>query len=986
MQKKWFGFLAAMVMTNPVFPQESSPDKDSLDKDYTEQLPRIAPLDPSDALDSFEIHPDFELQLIASEPLVFDPIAMAFDEAGRMFVVEMRGYSEQRQEHMGGIALLEDTNGDSVFDTRHEYVSGLAWPTAVACWDGGIYVGNPPEIRYYKDTDGDHIADHEEVVFTGFGLSNVQGLMNSFRWGLDNRIYGATSSSGASIRPGNQPDAVPLELRGRDFSFDPRTNIIRAESGGGQHGMTFDTWGNRYASHNSNHIQLFHYDDAYMARNPYLTPPRPLKSIASDGPAADVYRISEVEPWRIVRTRLRVKGMVPGPVEGGGTPAGYFTSATGVTMYKGDAWPSQYVNQAFIGDVGSNLVHRKVIRNDGLTKIADRARPNTEFIRSNDIWFRPAQFANGPDGNLYIADMYRETIEHPDSLPPLIKKHLDLTSGNDRGRIYRVMHRRGKTAFVLDLSTLNSRELAGLLNHPNAWHRETAARLLYERQDRSIVADLNEMAASAETSATGVIQALHTLQTLSESPNAVLKALDHPNPDVRIHSIRLAERFSESQRIYDELQRTARGALPIRVQYALAFALGEFPPNPETTERLARLAAAARSRTPVRQETSWMDWAILSSAGTETAQMLLTMTAGTNSDTFYREAHKLAGALSPAEDLEELIRNRDGFVPNLIEGMRMANRTAELSALAVREPRLRSLLETAIAEATRTATDSKQKINVRQEAVRTLLLDTFSAQRSRFEELLSGQHPPSIKETVLLGLRNYEDDAAGALILDRWSAYTPRVREAAIESLFSKRAWLIQLLDQIEDKTIPAGQIDSVRKKLLVNHKSNPIRVKASELFAKAPDNKTDLIARYTDVLNMGGDAIRGKNLYIENCSPCHKIGRDGYAVGPDLTTVIQSGPEKILTNILAPNQEVNPQYGLYTVETKDGDLISGIVSSETANTVTLLRSNAQSDTILRHNIISITAETISLMPEEWEEVFSKQDFADLLAFLGGLE
>jgi putative membrane-bound dehydrogenase-like protein len=983
MGKKWIGFIVGLLLTSPIPAQESS--KDSLDRDYTDQLPRIAPLEPSEALDSFEIHPDFELQLIASEPLVFDPIAMAFDEAGRMFVVEMRGYSEQRQEHMGGIALLEDTDGDSVYDTRHEYVSGLAWPTAVTCWDGGIFVGNPPEIRYYKDMDGDNVADVEEVVFTGFGLSNVQGLMNSFRWGLDNRIYGATSSSGASVRTGDQPDAVPLELRGRDFSFDPRTREIRAESGGGQHGMTFDTWGNRYASHNSNHIQLFHYDDRYMARNPYLAPPRPLKSIASDGPAADVYRISEVEPWRIVRTRLRVQGLVPGPVEGGGTPAGYFTSATGVTMYKGDAWPSEYVNQAFIGDVGSNLVHRKVVRDDGLSKIADRARPNTEFIRSNDIWFRPAQFANGPDGNLYIADMYRETIEHPDSLPPLIKKHLDLTSGNDRGRIYRVMHRKSKVPFVLDLSTLNSRELAGLLNHPNAWHRESAARLLYQRQDKAIVPLLEEAAATFD-STTGAIQALHTLQGIAGRPLPVLIALDHDDPEVQIHAIRLAEGFPDNLTIHDGLLRLARNAHSVRVQYALAFALGEFPQNPKTTERLARLAASARNRTGIRQETSWTDWAILSSAGAETAQMLLVMTAGTKSNTFYREAHKLAGALSPLEDLEELIRKRDGFVPNLVEGMRMAGRAAELSALAAREPRLRSMLQSAIVASGKTATDSKQKLNARREAIETLLLDDLSSQRSQFEGLLGGQHPSALKETVLLGLRNYDGNEAGELILTHWTAYTPQVREAAFESLFSRAPWLVRLLDRLDDETIPTGQIDSVRKKLLTNHKDETIRSRALALFAGSPDNKTELIARYSDVLDLNGDAGRGKTLYQENCSSCHKIGREGYAVGPDLASVVQSGPEKILSNILAPNMEVNPQYALYTLETEDLGLVSGIISSETANTVTLLRANGQSDTLLRHKIESIYSESISLMPEEWEEVFSKQDFADLLAFLSGLE
>ena len=162
-------------------------------------------------------------------------------------------------------------------------------------------------------------------------------------------------------------------------------------------------------------------------------------SIAADGPQAEVFRTSPVEPWRIVRTRLRVAGAVPGPIEGGGRAAGYFTGATGATIYRGDAWPAEYRGQAFIGDVGSNIVHRKTLSADGVLLVANRADEGSEFVASTDIWFRPAQFANAPDGTLYIIDVYREVIEHPASLPPVIKKHLDLTSGRDRGRIYRIV-------------------------------------------------------------------------------------------------------------------------------------------------------------------------------------------------------------------------------------------------------------------------------------------------------------------------------------------------------------------------------------------------------------------------------------------------------------------------------------------------------------------------------------------------------------------
>ena len=264
--------------------------------------------------------------------------------------------------------------------------------------------------------------------------------MNSFQWGLDNRIYLAISSSGAELtKAGRRARRRPLALRGRDIAIDPRTWNVTPVSGGAQHGMSFDDWGNRFVCSNSDHLQEVMYEDRYLARNPYLAAPSPRRSIAADGPQADVFRTSPVEPWRIVRTRLRATGVVPGIVEGGGRPAGYFTGATGATIYRGDAWPSEWHGVAIVGDVGSNLVHRKQLEPDGVGFIGRRIDEKSEFVSSSDIWFRPCQFANAPDGTLYILDMYREVIEHPASLPPIIKKHLDLTSGRDRGRIYRVV-------------------------------------------------------------------------------------------------------------------------------------------------------------------------------------------------------------------------------------------------------------------------------------------------------------------------------------------------------------------------------------------------------------------------------------------------------------------------------------------------------------------------------------------------------------------
>ncbi|MEY2428924.1 MAG: hypothetical protein QOJ40_1809, partial [Verrucomicrobiota bacterium] len=458
-------------------------------------LPRIPAVEPKDALKTFQVKKGFHIELVASEPNVVSPVALSFDERGRMFVVEMIDYSERRDEvpHLGRIRMLEDTDGDGVFDKSTVFADNLPWPTAVFCYDGGVFVGSTPDILYLKDTNGDGKADIREVVFTGFadGVKriNVQAMLNTFIWGLDNRIHGATSGNGGMIKSLKHPEAKTLDLHGRDFVIDPRTMTMTSEAGGGQHGLSFDDSGRRFACNNSDHIRLYRYDDGYAARNPNFSMPAGLVSIAVDGPAAEVYRISPEEPWRVIRTKWRVAGLVSGPIEGGGRSAGYFTGATGTTIYRGNAFPSAFLDNAFLGDAGGNLVHRKLLIPDGVGLKAQRPpdEEKVEFVASTDTWFRPVQFANAPDGTLYIIDMYREVIEHPWSLPDNIKKFLDLNSGNNRGRIYRVVPDGFKQPRLPRLDKAGASELVATLENPNGWHRDTAARLLYERRPKAAV-------------------------------------------------------------------------------------------------------------------------------------------------------------------------------------------------------------------------------------------------------------------------------------------------------------------------------------------------------------------------------------------------------------------------------------------------------------------------------------------------------------------
>lgn len=454
------------------------------------QMPRIPAVEPEDVLDTFEIKAGFQVKLVAHEPDIVDPIAMAFDADGALYVVEMRGYSERRDDRLGRIRLLKDLDGDGLFETSSVFKDELQWPTGIVCYKGGVFVGATPDLSYFKDNDGDGVSDEERVVFTGFGPEdsrlNMQALFNSFRWGPDNRIWGATASSGGNVTRPDDPSFETVPIRGADFSFDPETLDFRAESGTAQYGMTFDSMGRRYVCSNSRHVLWVAYERNQVRLNPYYELPDPLVSIPQDGAAAPVFRISYDEPWRVVRTRWRVSGVVRGMIEGGGRVSGYFTSASGIHSYWGDALREEFQNNFFVGDVGSNLVHRKILRHDPGRVQPLATRPDdeqeTEFLRSSDNWFRPASFATGPDGCLYICDMYRETIEHPWSLPLGIKQHLDLNSGNDRGRIYRIEPERFQRPSVPRLSEASDATLIELAqNSSDDWYQTTSRRLLFER-------------------------------------------------------------------------------------------------------------------------------------------------------------------------------------------------------------------------------------------------------------------------------------------------------------------------------------------------------------------------------------------------------------------------------------------------------------------------------------------------------------------------
>lgn len=978
---------------DPVLPAAETPGPVADAK----ELPRIAPVEVQDVLKTFQLRPGFRLELVASEPLVRDPIELCFDENGRMFVVEMIDYSELRdaRPHLGRVRLLEDTDQDGRFDRSTVFAGDLPWPTGVFWANGGLYVAATPDILFVKDTDGDGRADRRETVFTGFAIDyapyrtnqlNMQAMLNSLRWGLDNRIHGCTAPNGGEITSPRWTHASPVNVRGRDFAFDPRTLVLGAEAGGGQYGMSFDDRGRRFTCNNSDHLRVFMYDARYADRNPHFSLPSPLESIAADGPAAEVYRTSPEEPWRVLRTKWRVSGVVQGLIEGGGRSSGYFTSATGLMVYRGDAWPEEYVGDVFIADCGSNLIHRKRLVEVGVAVRGERPadEQRTEFLTSSDLWFRPVQMANAPDGTLYVIDMYREIIEHPWSLPPGIKQHLDLNSGNDRGRIYRIVPDGFRQRPTPRLGDATTAELIRTLGHRNAWHRETAARLLYERQDRPAIPELAAFAQAAP-SALGRLHALYALDGLGAlTPPHLFAALGDTDERVREHAVRLAERFLNSPAaasLEPRLLALAGDPSP-HVRYQLAFTLGGLT----SPARLPALAAIARQDAGSR----WTRAAVLSSLAEGTPELFDAVTPWFTAP----DAAPGAGEFEFLRQLVEVLgaRNRPPEIARVLAFVAKAEPAVAFTlvhALGEGLQRSRGTLAAAevqpvFARAAALAVDATAPESTRVQAVDLLALTAFAESGERLVALLDQSQPQSVQLAAVRTLGRFTDPGVGRALAGRWATLTPRVREAVLPVLLARPERIAELFRQVEAGVVRRADLPSTQLDFLMNHRDAALRAQAVKLLAgTVASDRQQVVEKYRPALELAGDSPRGRTLFVERCASCHRLGGEGFTLGPDLVSVRNAGKEKMLTSILDPSREVLPQYLAFEIETRDDESLLGIVVAETAAGVTLRQAYGKDTLVPRANIATMQSRGKSVMPDGLEEGLTPQALADLLEFVG---
>jgi putative membrane-bound dehydrogenase-like protein len=987
-------------------------------------MPRIPHTEPDDALKTFQLAKGCRLELVAAEPLVADPVDACFDELGRMYVAEMHGYPFSQEptklnprgggkKDAGIIRLLEDTNDDGRMDRSVVFADKLSWPTSVCCYDGGLFVLAPQYLYYFKDTDGDDRADVREVVLSGFGRGNVQSLANNLKWGLDNKIYFATGRNPKKLLHRGKP---LFSTQGSDLRFDPKTEKFELATGGLQFGHSMDNWGNRFVCSNSNHIQQVVYPQRYLARNPYLAVSGLVRSIAADGASARVFRTSPPEPWRIIRQKWRAeakgyrlvinddgaweflpldpskkKGAVPTEY-----PVGYFTSATGVTIYRGGAYPREFQGNAFVGDVGGNIVHRKHLKPKGVVFSANRADSGEEFIRSSDNWFRPVNFVNAPDGSLYVLDMYRETVEHPYSIPEEIKKFLHLQSGSDRGRIYRIVTPDMKRIKCARLGEWPNSRLVAALDSDNAWNRQTAQRLLWQRQDKSVVPSLARLVSSSKNPL-GRLHALCTLASLNAlSSDHVVHALKDPHPRVREHAVRLSESLLSQDNAVAQAVLALCGDDDDRVRFQLAFSLGEADES-TALGGLLRLARNQHNGGEIRT-------ALLSSVAANADQLVIALIK----DPEYR---KQPQALSLLSELCEIVgANRDSttaqrvlaaaasielpapFQQSVLFGLgeglnRRGSSVPKLLGDAATPEDVREQTAKLFERAARVAGDDRQKMIQRVQAVLLLAFASSEVAGKHLPRFLSPRAPQSLQLAAAAALGRQESASTPKLLLRGWRAYSPAVRREVIDALLSTVNRIDALLTAIEGDAIKPSELERDKKQLLLKHPSAGVRKRSMKLFgSEVNSDRTKVVAELQRVLDLDGDINRGRDVFGKKCSVCHRVGDVGHAVAPDLASVQNKSTSDLLISILDPNREAQPNFNTYNVRTESGKIYSGIIAAETANSITLRRSEAKEDVILRSAVEELTSTGVSLMPEGLEKDLSPQDLADVISFVKSIK
>ena len=917
----------------------------------TLRYPADGPTHPSKAAAKIEVHPEFNLSLVAAEPLVNKVMNMDWDERGRLWVAETPEYPNGRRvpnaepwkdsgylrgaradrEPEDRISILTDTDGDGVMDRKQVFADKLELVTSFVLYRNGVIAATAPDIWFLEDTNGDGVADRRVKLYTGLGIRDTHAVINNLRWGLDGWIYATHGYSSGEVKSGDGQRTFATGGSGV-VRFKPDGSAFEQYSS--RNGNTWGletTWdGQIFWTQPTSGTVFFHT----------LLP----ESVLAKG------KIPGTTSWKGMIVNQPTYPLMTWPEQAYVQidQVGRFTAAAGCALYEGGAWPARWNYSYFTGEPTLNIVHHQFVRRDGVSYDVSRetGREQTEFMRSRDLWFRPIETRIGPDGALYVIDFYNQAVIHNDTRGP-VHGPANAAMRPDRdhyfSRIWRVQH---KEARKLAAPTLDRRDLPGLVRaietSPNAHVKKLAWRLALENHGG---AGAKALAAISRPPIGSLAEQRHTAALAATTPdqrNAVL---------------------AEYARATDDWTRSAliAAAADHAVDY-LTLAL-----NAPNSAALASFVTALAPGIPVARATALVQAAANAPAANAPVKIAL-----------------LRG-LAQQENTPAVIDAATGrLLQRLLGDSATVAATLQLVAKWDRTGQLATAAEPVVRQMQRDLVDRAQPDARRAEIATSLL----SLKQSRppalaaVAELLKEPGTSSALRgalTAALGAAPGKD--ADAVLIDAFKAtQSPTVFEQIIRRPESAQA----LLEALRSGAVTPKEVGPGNLARLRTHPNRAVANAAANVLEKlSPEagQKDDLIAKLMPEVTKAGNVANGRMLFTAACAICHKYGDIGVRdVGPPLAGIGAKSTLELLTHIVDPNRQVEPNYWQWNLTTKKGETLVGVIVNENANTVTIRNQGGDTE-VRREDITSRENTRRSLMPEGLEGL-GADGLRDVIAFL----
>ena len=1001
---------------NPVFAQYDEPQvpegialatKLEDAAEVVKSLKRIddaGPQSPAEALAQFQVPADLEIELALSEPDIRQPLSIKWDARGRLWVCEFIQYPDPAglkmvardkflrsvydkvppapPNHFPGMDRISwhaDNDGDGKYETHGVFVEGLSLTSSFAFDRDGVWVLQPPYLLFYPDRDHDDKPDGDPVVhLEGFGMEDSHSIANSLRFGPDGWLYGAQGSTvtGVIRAPGTPVEQAVRSLGQGIWRYHPVAKRYEffGEGGGNSFGLEFDTHGRAFSGHNGGNTRGFHYVQGGYYR----------KGFEKHGSLSNPYAFGFFEHM----THDNVPRFTH-----------QFVIYEGARSNSGESsLPVQYHGQLFgVGPLQGHVVRADVFPDRSSLKTKDVDHP----VTTRDTWFRPVDIQVGPDGAIYIADLYEQRIDHA--------SHYQGRIDRERGRVWRLKRRGGTPAARFDLTRASTAELINRLQDANKWFRQTAVQVLAWKQPADALPVLKEkLLAEGDDSAVTLLWALYQLNGLDDALS--VRLLSHANPYVRLWTVRLVcDQNQVSPAFAAELQALAGHETHPESRSQLACSVRRLPAAialPLIGTLLQRDDDAGDIHIPLLL---W--WAIEAQAESDRdgviglfrdpaawSRKLVTgtilervmrryATAGTRKDLL-----ACAQLLSLAPTTEQGRQLLAGF-EKAFEGRPLVGLPEELIAaiakagggslaLRVRQgdgPALQEALQ-AIGNAQTAKSDRLKLLQVLAEIHPP---EALAPVRTLFESTREAE----VQNAALAVLQGYEAPAIGEAITARLKTLPETVRPTALQVLASRKAWARQLLTQvaegkIEPKTVPI----EVVQRILFQRDDELARL-AQQGFGEVQGASTgEMLAqvdRLKEVLAVGtGSPYNGRKLFLANCGKCHILFEEGGRIGPELTAYKRDDLHTMLVNVVNPSAQIREGFENFVALTKDGRTLNGFIADQDARVVVLRGSDGQTTSLRREELDELTASPQSLMPEGLLKDYTDQQVRDLFAYL----